>query len=504
MRQHCHDGRGGAIIHSLTVLLLDDVRDAWRTEPREHRLALLIVAAITVAIRLLYLAQPMRNDEALTYLDYVRLPWPGIVSTYASANNHVLHTLLAKFAVAAFGDAPWALRIPAFVAGILVVPASYAVARVLYNGRVALLTAALVATSGMLVLYAANARGYSLVVLAFLLLMLLAIRLVDGRGRAAWAAFIAIGALGVWTVPAMLYPLGSVLTWMLFNALVGKKDGIAHGTLLSAVAIAAIVLLLYSPAIAAHGAGAMVASTFSAPGWFDFFRTLPASVATAVMSWSAGVPLLSVALALLAVLSLRRPSRLPVGFGVAAFVWCSWLLLITHRTPLPRAWLWLYPVIAMRAAVEVMAVLEGRDRTRSIAERPAKAIAIFTLVLAICVVTTRAVPSSRETGTFHDAEDVAAELGPNLLPTDVVMAGVPSNGPLSYYFRRAGVRPPQMLPDSAGRVFVIVDVAEGQTLDLLTEGSVVRDTARFVLPRIVKTFTTSGIFLYSRRHATTR
>jgi hypothetical protein len=482
-------------------VLLHDLRDAWRHEPRDHRLALLIVVTIAVAIRLLYLAQPMRNDEAVTYLDYVRLPWAAIVTTYTSANNHVLHTLLVKVAVAALGDAPWVLRLPAFLSGILVVPASYAVARALYDGRVALLTTSLVATSGMLVLYAANARGYSFVVVAFLLQLLVANRLIGGSGRGAWAAFVAIGALGVWTVPAMLYPLGSVVLWMLFNALVGMKRDLARDTMLSAIAIGAIAVALYAPAMAEHGIDALVAD---APGWFEFFRTLPASFASVVMSWSAGVPTLSVVLALLALLSLRRPSRLPVGIGVAAFVWCSWLLLITHRTPQPGVWLWLYPVICMRAAVEVLGVLEGRERTRAMAERPGMAVAVFALALAICVVTTRAVPSSNETGTFRDAEEVAAELGPSLLPTDVVMAGAPSNGPLSYYFRRAGVRPPQMPLDSAGRVFVIVDVAEGQTLDLLTEGSIVRDTARFVLPRIVKTFTTSGIFLYARRHASAR
>src|SRR5688500_2353889 len=164
-------------------------------------------------MRLLYLAQPMRYDEAVTYMYFVRLPWSEAVSTYTYPNNHVFHTLLAKASVSVFGNSPWALRLPALLAGLLLVPATYAVARAIYGSRAALVAAALVATSGMLVLYSTNARGYSLVALAFLLLLLLAMRLLAGAPTRLWITFAIIAALGLWTIPVMLYPLGTVAVW---------------------------------------------------------------------------------------------------------------------------------------------------------------------------------------------------------------------------------------------------------------------------------------------------
>jgi 4-amino-4-deoxy-L-arabinose transferase-like glycosyltransferase len=442
----------------------------------------------------------MRSEEAVTYLDFMRQPWVDVVAS-GSPDNHVLHTVLARAASGLAGGAPWALRLPAFAAGILTILATYAVARALYSGRAALVAALFVATSGMFVLYATTARGYTLVTLAFVLLLLAAIKALDGDDSALGPAFIVIGALGLWTTPVMLYPLGAIGLWLLFNALVANRPGLARRVVLTLASTVVLALVLYAPIIARDGFSPILSELTGPRGWFEFFQALPGSVASAIGSWSLGVPMLSVALVLLAALSMRRaPSRFAVGFGLAAFAWCSWLLLLSHHAPLPRVWLWLYPVIAISAAQEIVAVLEGRERTRALVDaHGGRFAAVFALILAVTVVTTRAVPRSRETGTFRDAQAMAEQLAPNLMPSDVVLAAPPSNAPLSFYFRRSGLTPPRTPLDSARRVFVIVDVAEGQTLDRLTDGSIVRDTARFTQPRVVGTFTTSGIFLYLRR-----
>src|SRR5919201_72501 len=93
------------------LLLIDELRDAWRSESRDHRVALAIIAVIGINLRLLYIHQPMRYDEAVTYMYFVRQPWWQALSDYTYPNNHVFHTLLAKAAVSAFGNTPWALRV---------------------------------------------------------------------------------------------------------------------------------------------------------------------------------------------------------------------------------------------------------------------------------------------------------------------------------------------------------------------------------------------------------
>src|SRR5438270_7714835 len=177
-----------------SVVLFEELSEAWRNESRDHRVALLCIVAIALALRLRYLGQPMRYDESVTYLYFVKQPWSDAVSLYTYPNNHLFHTLLAKLSVTAFGNAPWALRLPAFIAGMLVVLATYAVTRALYNPRAALYATGIVASSGVLVLYSTNARGYSLMVLAFLLLVLLAVRLQRVARSDTWITFAVVAA----------------------------------------------------------------------------------------------------------------------------------------------------------------------------------------------------------------------------------------------------------------------------------------------------------------------
>ena len=83
-----------------------------------------------------YLWQPMRVDEATTFLEFVSRPLLLGLSYYPAPNNHILHTLLGHFVVSVFGMEPWAVRLVAFLAGVLMIPAA-AVAASALQGRMA-------------------------------------------------------------------------------------------------------------------------------------------------------------------------------------------------------------------------------------------------------------------------------------------------------------------------------------------------------------------------------
>ena len=83
------------------------------------------------------------------------------------------------------------------------------------DGPPRLLAAALVAASSTLVEYSTNARGYTLVALATVLVFLAAARALDRDSVGAWAVVAVVGALGLYAVPIMVYPLGGVFVWIL-------------------------------------------------------------------------------------------------------------------------------------------------------------------------------------------------------------------------------------------------------------------------------------------------
>ena len=85
--------------------LLPTMPDAWRALRMDVRIALARVAAwewigliiattLAIVLRARELSQPIRYDEAATWLDYASQPLGRALSDYRFPNNHLFHTLL--------------------------------------------------------------------------------------------------------------------------------------------------------------------------------------------------------------------------------------------------------------------------------------------------------------------------------------------------------------------------------------------------------------------------
>ena len=140
LRRDWHELRARAVISLRRVTIAE-----W--------VAIGALTVLAVAIRWAPLFQPMRYDEAATWIDYASQPLAKSLSDYRFPNNHLFHTLLVHLSAAVFGSDPWALRLPAFIAGILVVPLTWGAGRALYSPSAGLLSAKMAATSASLTLY---------------------------------------------------------------------------------------------------------------------------------------------------------------------------------------------------------------------------------------------------------------------------------------------------------------------------------------------------------------
>jgi len=205
-----------------TLILARDFCLAAQSLPITDRLALAGLTFFAAALRIPLLSQPMRYDEAVTYLEYSSRPFYVALSFYNTPNNHVFHTLLVRLAYLVLGNHPWALRLPVLLAGLFLVPASYAAARSLYHAGLdhnsgALLAAALVASSSMLIEYSTNARGYEIVCLLFMTMIPVGAYALRCSNWAAWLLLAVVSALGFYTIPIMLYPFGGLVVWLLLS-----------------------------------------------------------------------------------------------------------------------------------------------------------------------------------------------------------------------------------------------------------------------------------------------
>jgi hypothetical protein len=494
---------------------------------RRERLAVLGITALALLSRLTVLWQPMRFDEGVSWAYYVGRSWWTIVGTYKQPNNHVFYSLLAKLSAAAAAYPPWALRLPALLAGVAIIPLTWAVGRRFADDRVALLAAALSVGSTQLMLYSTNARGYTLFVALFLAMLLVADRIhgavvkagpslrsgrqagmssqAQGEGPAfQWMALTLLGAIGLYTIPIMLYPLGVVSLWL---ALAARRMDARHRTRFLARVVAsfvgaiAIAGILYIPIIRSAGLSALLGNKFVAPSpWDVFFLEIPGNLAATLGRWTAPLPWWCTPLmTLVALLGMRRLSKSErPSLVIATGVWCVAVLLGTHRAPFYRVWLFLLPLFLLSVSRGLVRIV-GRVRPAAQwrAEWPAAAVAVASLALAV---STHAVEENDDTGLYMPAKEVAALLAPRLTPNDRVLAPIPPIGPLLYYFPHAGADTVLLTRPltEANRAFLVLDKRSGQTLEWAVRSGII-DPAEFPQPILIGDYKDGAVWEVRRK-----
>jgi len=543
----------------------------WRRVWERDGFALYGLLGLTLCglvLRLCFLFQPMRYDEAMTYLAFAAKGLATILVSYTVPNNHVLHTVLVHYACALLGPYPWVIRLPALVAGTLLIPATYLVARLFYDARTALLAAALVASSSALVLYSTNARGYTIVSLVFLALLALAARLREHRSRRAWRAFTVLSAAGFFTIPVMLYPFGVVVLWLLLSVAMDDvrvpKAQLLTDLSSSVVGVVALTVMLYAPIIVFDGLKSLLANDYvQAQGWPAFLAALADLRAFVGAQWDQEYPMairLILLIGLAAGVALHRrvgATRAPLPLAVVG--WCVPLLLLSGHVAFPRVYLFLLPVGAMVAAGGLVALadlaLHGAHRfapprastecgqrgsrrhpadqpltsaqrispsrlrtcwpgravrgpatlrqTRLTRARGARRGLRFVVALALAVAVVKGVDDvqrqtayfSNDTGTLRDAAAITADLKPRLQPGDAVVNQLPSDAPLAYYFVRAGIPFSYVytIPRHAPLLFVVVSLAEGQTLRGVLRAKRIA-TRAYTLPRLLRRYRYSDVY----------
>ena len=390
-------------------------------------------------IRVLFLFQPIALDEATTYVYYASQPLPLALSDYSAPNNHLFHTLLVHL-VTRFGSEEWIIRLPAFLAGIAIIPATYAVGKRLYSENAGLLAAVLVAASSALIEYSTNARGYTLVTLFTLLLILTATSLLERESRRLWGLFVILSALGFYTIPTMLYPFVSIAVWLGLIFVARRKKQQLFSLLSAGSATAALTLLLYLPVFVRSGAEAVIGNVFVQPlAWQDFTRALSDALARTWQLWNQDFPFFLQMILLggvvIALLAHRRTSQFPIPLFAVALLVSALLVLVGQVAPFARVWLWLLPLYLLTASAGMIWVI----RCLRLASAFIPVMAVL-LCAGICanVAIVRGEKPFGDVAIEPDAENVVLFLREHI-PPEADYTVVPVSAPLVYYFIQHGL-----------------------------------------------------------------
>lgn len=478
---------------------------------RDYLILLFGITLLAGAIRGLMLFSPMLHDEAYTYIAFAARPLRYAISDYHLPNNHIFHTLLVFVSTRVLGNHPWTVRLPAYLAGLLTVPAAYGVGRLAYNRSTGLIAAALAAASGALIDYSTNARGYALIALFTLLALIVGDYVRRRPSPLAWGALILFSALGIYTIPIMLYPFGIVMAWLFLSMLAGDINAQSNrkflGVLvLSGLAVILLSGLLYSPVILiGTGWDSLIGNNFvGSLKWGDFLESLPGRARSAWGLWTRDFPpfavLLSVIGFALSTALHRRISPHRVPLQLAALLWISVALAFQRVAPLARIWLFLLPLYLIWSAAGWVGLF------RLLPQKITLMIRFWTLaalVLAIPVgrLYTGAVAFQPSAENLGLEEQVAEFLEDRLQVGDTVAADAPLRAMLEYYFTNYGISRNYFYrgEESFQHAWVVVGEKYGQSLESVLEREGLMDRVDLDSREVITSIDRAAIYRFKPR-----
>jgi uncharacterized membrane protein len=425
----------------------------------------------------------MGHDETYTFMAFASRGLRVVITDYHLPNNHVFHTILVALSYQLFGDSPAIIRLTAFLAGILIIPATYLVGKIFYGWKIGLVAASILAALPVMIDYSTTARGYTIISFFALIIIGLAAYVKDHRNLIAWFLLVVISCLGLYTNPTMIYPVGMTFTWLFLSGLI-KDVNPTYGRkfyLYLVFSIFWIVILtgiLYLPIILRSGLQSIIGNDVVEPlSRSDFIESVLPRIKNTWSEWNRALPPFLSMIAIIGLVAsfflpkLPRNRRIPLI--LAAFLWITTALVVQRVAPWPRIWLFLLPFFVIWIAAGIIGLFN-----LLITKLP-KSEFLMRLLLGILIVTplvaalVRTYPQYAEKLISKgEVEQVADFLIDYLQEGDVVVVTSPDTVILKYYLMRNDIDKEfteLVKGKEVNRSIVVVNHAHEQTLQYVLE-----------------------------------
>ena len=178
----------------------------------------LMILCSFVLFRLPGFGVPLASDELAMVSLWAKMPYLKIFTNYQYPNNHIFLSLVLSFLLKTFGLKEWLLRMPLLICGIVSIFLSFYLGRrISKNSTIGFFTAFLMSICEKHIFYSTNARGYLVIMVLALLVMICLLnrleghtfktqKLSDGLSRVlAFVGWTGIWLVGTWTVPTFFF-----------------------------------------------------------------------------------------------------------------------------------------------------------------------------------------------------------------------------------------------------------------------------------------------------------
>jgi hypothetical protein len=316
----------------------------------------------------------------------------------------------------------------------------------------------LIAAWPYLVEYGANARGYTLTGLFTLLIFALGPILLARRNTFAWLLVALLCALGLFTVPVMLYPAGVFFTALLLSTVRGfHRPAWTMPTFLVALtvcllSIGLITFILYLPVIIVSGPQSLFGNPFvRSYTWPEWLAGLGVWGRGVFDSWILNIPIwVYIPIFALAGLSLlirprepdRESGRKSEGM-LGRMVHPIWAALIFFTVILPlqrpelqaKAFFAIVPLILLSSAAGWTALVEGRGMV----QRSWILLIPIAALWAWCLLQARPYLPYLLRGDKGSWQAAAEYVASRYQPGQAVLATFPFDPQVWYYGNRSGI-----------------------------------------------------------------
>jgi len=408
---------------------------------------LITITVFGATLRYAYLWRPMTHDETYTFVGFAARGLRVVVTDYHLPNNHVLHTILVNLFYQLLGDSPAVVRLPAFIAGILIIPATYLVGRIFYDLKIGLLSASIICVLPIMIDYSTLARGYTMLTLFALLIIANAAFIKDHPNLIAWGVLVLLSGLGLYTNPTMIYPIGMTYTWLLISGFVNDKHE-EYGNRFylyiagSVIGIVFLTAFLYSPIIFTSGIGSLVGNeVIESLSWSEFIQSLIPRINNTWQEWNRSLPKFISWFGMIGLVAsffvpkLPRNRRIPLV--LAGFLWISTALVVQRVAPWPRIWLFLLPFFVIWITAGYAGLFTMVTRKYSITAKYGNIVIIYlVLLLMFTGLYQNYSQLTQKRFSTGEIENVALFLRDTLTESDQIAVVSPDRIILEYYLLR--------------------------------------------------------------------
>ncbi len=197
---------------------------------------------------------PIHCDEAWTHLYFSTRGIVSSIAYYPSTNNHIFYSLLTNFTL----KIPWfsdlfLLRLPSIFAAFGSLFVCYHFIKNFFNNTFANLFLAIYPLLFLNIYYSILARGYSFLMLFFVLSLYALMKTSQDNRRFFWVIYVLSSSLGFYTMPSFLYPFVSLNVFYLLVYFKNIRQQIVYNLM-----TVALVLMLYTPVLLVSGIDSLI------------------------------------------------------------------------------------------------------------------------------------------------------------------------------------------------------------------------------------------------------